>query len=111
MWRRIAIVTGGVILLVTAGVFGARLMLQVSGPDSIEDVVRDMEFRPIRPPNTVDGPGTLYRVNAFGSVKARICSANGTQTAWEEGRTEQRTLRTFSDVETRTETGCAMPGI
>lgn len=92
-------------LIVVFGVAGANWLLAISGPDNVEGVIRAMNFRPQRPPNTLHGPGSLYLVNAFGKVKSRVCDIGDIKPKWQEGPTEERIIQAFSTTEGQVQIG------
>lgn len=104
MRRHVKILIVVSLLVVVAGVSGARWVIDALGPASIEAVVQAMGFRPQHPPNTLYGPGGLYLVNTFGKLTP-ICAADNIEVVWNEGPTETRFIRTVSLVESESHMG------
>jgi hypothetical protein len=93
------------LIVVVAGVSGARWVIAALGPASIEAVVQAMGFRPQHPPNTLYGPGGLYLVNTFGKLTPMCDTTNLKGVVWNEGPTETRLIRTVSLVESESRLG------
>lgn len=74
VWRR------RIIVLATAIALGGPLSLYLTGrpsqQDALEQAIIKLQFFPVRPPSTLRGPGSLYRVDLNGNILDTVCTAD-----------------------------------
>lgn len=72
---KIAWVLSAIVIILVIGIIGAPALVKIYSNASVEDVVREMNFRPASPPQSPEYPGTLYLVNSFGELKSVVCKS------------------------------------
>lgn len=73
VWRRLSLIAAVVVLAAPAGVY---LSGRPSQQDALEQAIIKLQFFPVRPPSTLRGPGSLYRVDLNGNILDTVCTAD-----------------------------------
>jgi hypothetical protein len=55
---------------------GVYLSGRPSQQDALEQAIIKLQFFPVRPPSTLRGPGSLYRVDVSGNILDTVCTAD-----------------------------------
>ena len=79
-------------IIFVIGIYGAPAIIKIYGNAGVEDVVREMNFRPASPPQSPEYPGTLYLVNSFGELKSVVCKSKSKP---QPDKAETRTIYTI----------------
>ena len=65
-----------VAILVLAVPLGVYLFSRPSQQNALEQAIMKLQFFPVRPPSTLRGPGSLYRVDVNGNILQTVCTAD-----------------------------------
>ena len=95
---RRAQVLAAIVVILVVSFFGARWLMFISGNASVEDVVREMEHRPSRPPKSPEYLGTLYLVNTVGDLKSVVCESNVSNDSSKKRKLERRIVKGTAEV-------------